>query len=222
MSDDTVYKFDQDGKPLPYYGTTIISFLNSKDMEIYREALLVSEHMKASGFSGNMAFLPPSSFHMTVLTLCREIDRQTPFWPLGIPKNAGVPQIDRILKERVKTLPPMEEVIMEVDACEEKRIALKPFDKNSQRILEEYRDQVSETTGIRHSTHDGFRFHLSLAYGIRPLSESQRKESHDLCQSLTRRLKEKVPPFKLPGPEFVIFNDMTHYDGNLACRVVCS
>ena len=82
--------------------------------------------------------------------------------------------IDRILKERVAAVPLPEGVFVEVEDCEEIRIILKPHDKESADKLRAYRDQVAEVTGIRHSWHDTFRYHLSLDYLLKPLDEERR------------------------------------------------
>lgn len=216
--EDAVYKFDKDGNPLPYYGNTIISYLNDHDWPVFDEAVRVQEMFKKSGFAGNLAFLPPSSFHMTVLTLCREIDRGTPSWPRDIAVDETFQGIDRILKERVGGVPLPEGIWVEVDECEETKILLKPHDQESTDKLCAYRDLVAEVTGIRHYWHDGFRYHLSLSYLLTPLNEEQKQERDIVCRSLTEKLRKSVKPFLLPKPEFVIFNDMMSYETDLARR----
>ena len=216
--EDAVYKFDENGSPLPYYGNTIVSYLNDQRWPVFDEAVRVQEALKKCGFSQKLAFLPPSSFHMTVLTLCREIDRGTPYWPKGMAADETFQGIDRILKERVAAVPLPEGVFVEVEDCEEIRIILKPHDKESADKLRAYRDQVAEVTGIRHSWHDTFRYHLSLDYLLKPLDEEEKRERDAVCARFAGELRRTVKPFLLPKPEFVIFNDMMSSETDLSKR----
>lgn len=218
MVDDTIYKFDDTGTPLPYYGNTIVSYLNSTEHPIFEEAEKAWGRLKNTSFSSCLAFLPPDSFHMTVLTLCREIDRGTPYWPPEVSKTACFQEIDAFLKEKMKSVPVPKGIVMEVEECEEIRIILKPHNKAGEEKLRIYRDRVAEATGIRHPWHEDFRYHLSLAYRIKPLSEEQKEVKTAVCQQLTRELKTRVKPFLLPEPEFVIFNDMMSYERDLSKR----
>ena len=41
--EDAVYKFDENGSPLPYYGNTIVSYLNDQRWPVFDEAVRVQE-----------------------------------------------------------------------------------------------------------------------------------------------------------------------------------
>lgn len=211
-------KFDADGKPLPYYGNTIISFINQKDMKLYEEAVRIQKAMEGAGFSGCLAFLPPSSFHVTVLTLCREIDRGTAFWPAWAQPDEAFCAIDARLAEMVSRVPALEGVRMKVKSCELCKILVGPLEREDEKRLLSYRDEVAALVGIRHSWHDGFQFHLTLNYKVRELSTEQKREAEQLCGRLTGELMREVEPFVLPAPEFVIFNDMMSYEKELSKR----
>ncbi|MDO4439428.1 MAG: DUF1868 domain-containing protein [Eubacteriales bacterium] len=218
MINDTVYKFDKQCKPLPYYGNTLISYLNEIDQPIYKAAVRVQERIKNSKLSSNLAFLPVESFHMTVLTLCREIDRHTEYWPPSIHENARFSEVDKILKEIVDRIPFPDDIQMIVDECEINRIVLKPVDEDSRIKLADYRDEVARKTGITHSWHNTFRYHLSLDYLVIPLDEEQEAEKKIICKECTEWLTNEIKPFVVPKPDFVIFNDMMSYEKNLELR----
>lgn len=218
MINDTRYKFDERCKPLPYYGNTIISYLNQEDKPIYIAAVKVQERIKKSGLSSNLAFLPVESFHMTVLTLCREIDRHTKYWPPSVPENASFKDVDQTLKAIVDQISFPDNVQMIVDECEINRIVLKPADEESRRKISDYRNEVAEKTGILHSWHHEFRYHLSLDYLVIPLNQEQEKEKERICMECTEWLRKEIEPFTVPKPDFVIFNDMMSYEKNLELR----
>lgn len=218
MVNDTIYKFDKHCNPLPYYGNTIISYLNDEKYPIFLAAKKIQSEIKSMEFSDHLAFLPPDSFHMTVLTLCREIDRHTQYWPPMVPQNAKFKEVDRTLKEIVDKIPVPKDVWIEVDECEITRIVLKPADETSSRKLLNYRDQVAEKTGILHSWHKGFRYHLSLDYLVKPFNMEQEEIKQQVCAEFTNRLKREIKPFILTKPEFAIFNDMMSYERNIELR----
>ena len=218
MKNEVQFKFDQDGHAIPYYGNTIISFLNTFRYRIFSESIKVWERMRKAGFAKRLAFLPPSSFHMTVLSLCREIDRGTDRWPSGVPDDAKFAEIDACLKERVERIPYPEEIWMEPEICEAHRIVLCPADEESGRKLKDYRDTVSAATGIRHPGHDTFRYHISLAYRLQEFSQEEKQEEEAISKELTEVIKKRVAPFCIPAPQFVIFNDMMSYEPDLSKR----
>lgn len=216
---DTSNKFDENGNPLLYCGNTIVSFLNQPGEEMFEAAKSIQEAMKPCSFASCLAFLPPSSFHMTVLTLCREIDRSTPVWPTGISRTASMNEIDLELKKRIEPIAFPRDIMMAFEVCELNRLVVKPADAESQKKIWNYRDTVADVTGIRHSWHDTFRFHISLNYCFRPLSPAQEAESKAFCEHMTALWKAKLHPFLVPKAEFVIFNNMLAYDTDLCKRI---
>ncbi len=215
---DTIYKFDEDGKALPYYGNTIVSYLNDDRWPIFNEAIKAQEILKKASFAECLAFLPPSSFHMTVLTLCREIDRGTKYWPANVPVDAKFMEVDRYLMGKVKEIEPPKDVMVEVEECEVTKIILKPYRKEDGEKLADYRDKVANLVGIKHYWHDYFRYHLTLDYQVKELNDMQKSQRDEICRDITKYLKSCVEPFAISEPKFVIFNDMLSYETELSKR----
>lgn len=218
MINETFCKFDKEGKVLPYYGNTIISFMNQKTNEIYQIADRVQKRFMESGFRDCLSFLPPSSFHMTILPLCRVIDKGTQEWPKFIPETLPFKQVDLILKEKVEKIKFPEGIVMILDSCDETKLVAKPWNEQSEKLLKQYRDEISEITGIRHGEHGAYRFHISYSYKIKPFNEQQQKEKEELCADITEELQRIAHPFPVPAAQFVIFNDMLSYDLDISKR----
>lgn len=215
---DSENKFDSNGNAKDYLGNTIISFLNSELYDIYREGILVEEAFRNSAISKSFAFLPPSSFHVTILTLCREIDRGTPYWPKTVSPLEPFSNIDEKLKRIVDEIPKPQGIQMEVDQCLSVNVRLKTASAEDEQKIRTYRDEVSRAIGIRHAGHEEFAFHLSFSYKISELTPEEEILEKNLCDKYTEILKKKVAPFALPDPEFVIFNNMFSYETNLSLR----
>ena len=216
---DTNAKFNSKLEPIPYYGTTIISYLNTDKYPIFRPAEWAQKELMQCSFAkSKLAFLPSDSFHMTIESLCREVDRGGPTWPPMIPADARFPEIDAILKEIVDAIPFPEHITVEVDCCEVTRIVLKPHTAEDVEKLKRYRDQVADKTGIHHPWHDGFRFHITLDYKVFDLEEKELVERDAVCARLTEELKKQVKPFEISKAQFVIFNDMMSYYPDVSKR----
>lgn len=212
------YKFDEQGNVIPYYGNTIISFLNQKEEPMYQASCQVQEQMKKTAFADCLAFLPPSSFHVTIQSLCRVRDKGTPQWPAYIPENIKFGKVDSILKKRVDDIAVPDDIVMIFEECLVNKLVVKPYDKQCQDKLKAYRDQVAEVTEIRHPWHDEFKYHISLNYVVRMLDEKQIDACNSFCRDVTEKLKGEAKPFKLSKAEFVIFNDMFSYETDLGKR----
>lgn len=211
-------KFDQQGNPQAYYGNTIICFLNTEEYPVFRAARDIQSEMMKTEFSKNVAFVPADSFHMTVLNLCREIDRGDSDWPDGISREARFPEIDQILSTIVSSVPWPENIRVEPVRCNVANVELRCADDESREKIQAYRARVARETGIHHPWHDTFKFHITLNYLLRPLSDQQQKEAEAFCAKATKQLLRDVPAFCVPPAQFVIFNDMMSYHADLRRR----
>lgn len=179
---------------LPYYGNTIVSYLNDERWSIFKEAVKVQEILKQSSFAECLAFLPPASFYMTVLTLCREVDRGTKYWPPKVPSDANFMEVDRYLMGKVKEIRRPENVMVEVEDCEVTKIILKPYRQEDENKLRDYRNKVADMVGIKHYWHDDFKYHLTLDYQVKELNDIQKSQRDEICRSITMNLKSCIEP----------------------------
>lgn len=216
---ETEHKFGKDGIPRPYYGNTVISCIRrEQNLQVWEAADWVQEQLKKTNFAGNLTFLPKDSFHMTIIPLCRHIDRETDRWPAYIPRDAKFSEIDPILKEKIDALLPLGRACMEVEECQPTKIMLHPVDDASNQVLRTFRDRASKATGIRHPRHDEYRFHISVSYKWKAFTEEQQAECDRVCAELAQVLKERVEPFWVPEPTFMVFNDMLSFHPELSWR----
>lgn len=212
---NSIYKFEDDGTPKEYCGNTVISLLKEENKEILEAAAWVQEQLKKESIARNLVFLPKDSFHMTWISLCREIDRMTDEWPKGISRDTRMSQIDQILKERIDSLLPTAPVRMEIDQCFPDVILLRPADEESERTLRAFKDQAAELTGIRHPSHEKLGFHITVSYVLYEWTEEEKKECDRICAQLTEVLRNRVKTFVVPQPQFVVFNDMLKFHPEL-------
>ncbi|MFD1886552.1 DUF1868 domain-containing protein [Paenibacillus wenxiniae] len=220
MRDEASYKFDDHGQALYYPGNTVISFINDDRFAAYRLAQQISQRFRESSIAHVYTFLPHTSFHMTVLKLCRHIDRGTSVWPHHVTNDASFTEIDRKLQSIVESIPKPEPIHMRVHACHAASIRLEPATAAAAQRLAAYREQLAQATGIRHTDHNDYAFHLTFSYQLAALHPDQEAVAQRICSEYTEMMKREAIVFKLPEPVFAIFNDMLHYDTNVQTRIM--
>lgn len=192
MPSKVVKKFHHDGSSKTYLGHSLVCPLPcNSDLAATLKNLRkgLSEH-RLSFLFNNEALLPDSSWHMTVFICIRDQERAEDVMPRdGYAAN---------LKNDVGLTGPYNDwllyTIKQVEGLELKPDARPPYrlviDKNVPRIrysialrlhpttdsLLKLRDQLAQQTGIKHTNHDSFAFHITLAYLLREPTQVKAEE----------------------------------------------
>ncbi len=204
-------KFYPDGRVRSFPGISLISFI-SLDMSQYRLLTSFQDDLKRQAFAGNFAFLPPSSFHMTVTDLLCEQVRLAEHWsdklPLDMPFNATQRQMMEWLSGAI--LP--RTFNMRFDMLMDYEVTVKPFllpaDFATDDYLRDLRKTVSSITGITHPNHDLYRFHISLAYQIIEMDDLVMDTFLTFLTSWEKVFREEFGVLALAEPKLVFFPDM--------------
>ncbi|WP_322906821.1 DUF1868 domain-containing protein [Paenibacillus sp. SGZ-1009] len=221
MQDEASYKFDQHGQAQYYPGNTVISFIHDDRFAVYRLAKQVSQRFRESSIAHVYAFLPYNSFHMTVLKLCREIDRGTALWSPLLPNDASFTEIDRILQSIVAGIAKPEPIQMRVQACHSASIRLEPATTADAQRIADYRERLAQATRIRHADHDHYPFHLTFSYQLAAVLDAEQEAVvENICSEYNKLIQREPISFALPEPVFAIFNTMLHYDTDLQTRII--
>ena len=200
-------KFTPDGKVKYFPGMTIVSSIVEASNE-YKVISNIHKRFDEQNVSKNFAMLPPHSFHMTVFELYNDFERDEEKWSKKIGINSAVWVVNDFLKDAVASIEVPEYILMQPQQLTPNCLYIEPYDIKTKENLKRYRDAVSEATGIRFSDHDEYRFHISFAYSINPLSEEEEKECDVFCTALEKELKEQKLVFNIPFPEICYFTDM--------------
>lgn len=213
-------KFDQSGKMKTYYGNTIISFVNKPTHPLYGWDCYVQDYIKRAkdSFVEKLTFLPLSSFHITVISLAREIDRGKDEWSSQLTEDAKFKQIDAYLSEIVENIPKPRGVKMRLCSTLVNKILVNPATEEDAKALASYRDAVAEATDIRHPGHESYQFHSTFAYQLETFNENEEADLKRYLAPLNDEIQAANLIFELPEPEFVIFEDMSNYEKDLNKR----
>jgi len=207
-------KFNEDGSVRRFAGNTCISRI-TEDMPLYTGLMEVQKRMKALECAGKYGFLPPSSFHMTVIEgVCDQV-RKAERWSSKLPLDTPLEEFNQRMLEWFAKLSPPDSFTMRVagaDFSKLQYIALEAASQETTLSLKEFRDAFSEETGIRFPDHDTYRFHMSLAYKLIHLTPEEEEVIKENELEVQQELVEKYPTFKLPSPVLTVFDNMFRFD----------
>ncbi|PTS89572.1 DUF1868 domain-containing protein, partial [Sphingomonas sp. HMWF008] len=212
-------KFGGDGRVLPFKGDTIICHLPQQGpgSETFDALLDIYRAWPVEPWAAKVAALPPSSYHMTIFGGANDKERRAPLWPAGLPLDLPMAECDRILGERLRSFrlgPDAAPYRMRVDMAEPKAdetpltLRVIPTDADTETRLRRLRDRLSETTGIRESGHDRYRFHITLGYLFAPLTPTEDAAWRRALASWKAMVARRAPVIRLGNPEYCLLEDM--------------
>lgn len=201
-------KFDCEGRPLKIEGNTIISF-NNPDEEIYQLGLYVQKAMQAAQLDKNIFLLPPSSFHITVLGVVDNKNRDSKQWPKDLSRQASLTAMNDYAKEAFQKVPLPDEIRLKVNAITPKAIMLEPADRQSKANIFNYRLSLAEELAIPHFDNEAVLFHMSIGYIIEELNSSQKVVFEQIKE---RAAKQFLPlTVTLNPPQLTEFENMLDF-----------
>jgi hypothetical protein len=206
-------KFAADGKVQRYPGNTVLCHV-PKQSEAFAELGRACEALRAEAGVQNLSWLPPDSYHMTVFDGATDAYRRPGDWPQMLPLDAGMDACNRYLAKRLRKFdlgfdPPIRMVVDEREfPGGYTLIPLRPIDARENRRLRDLRDRISAVTGVRHSNHDSYRFHISFAYYVRQFTPDEEANYQLALARTVQRLRKALPVIELAAPEYCLFEDM--------------
>jgi hypothetical protein len=215
---DVDRKFNADGTPRRFPGNTIISHIPLATPA--SEALIaVRDTLKQHPFSRDLAFTPPSSYHMTVFEGVIDVLRTPGYWPADLPANAPLDVCTRQFEDklagfRLDTPLPLRMRIADFSVRQDSgaTIRLSPFDADEERNIRRLRDRLSDLLQIRARDHVQYGFHVTLAYLVNWMSAAETIDYAATQRDCLAFLQSRVPVLEFGAPEFCVFNDMLAFD----------
>jgi hypothetical protein len=206
-------KFHQDGSVRTFPGNTIICAVDpQRQVDVYREVLWAQNTLRAMACSDKFAFLPPESFHMTVMELLCDQVRTTSNWSDQLSLNAPLDETDRFFMDTVVTVPAPTAIRMRYSHMRKPGlIALEPADQETVAALAEFRDGIAQVTGLRFPNHDSYGYHISLVYNLVELDEFDQTEVTLTFERINERLTKTFGNFGPDAPELVFFDNMFRF-----------
>lgn len=204
-------KFDHNGNVLVWPGNTVICHVDSSTPE-HKTLTLIQKQLKAGPHANAFAFLPPNSFHMTVMEGISGTPESDPVWPNGPDKNLDLYSATELLRQRlIGVVVPESHQIKVTDLFAGHSLKVEGSTDDQERSLRRTREILRDTTGIEPKDFSTYQFHITVAYLTRWLSREEANSVMELSSALTNRLQSEAPVITLGAPEFCTFETMLHF-----------
>lgn len=211
-------RWDHEANPIRCAGNTVVAHVRDPGLNAAIEAVAIALRETAAG--GAFAWLPPSSYHMTVFNGLLYDERDPPFWPEGLDRDVSEDASDRFMMNRLHRveLPAGGPFRMRATGIfgldtDGLGIAVAPEDPAENARIRGWRDRLAEASGLTgRPGHDDYGFHITLAYLIAWPDAGAAPEFDAAAGHALQRLTGSYPVMNLWPPEFCVFEDMTHFE----------
>lgn len=202
-------RLDPDGDFLPLHGNTVIRHVTrpSATMDML---VAVQNRLKQSPYAGHFAFLPPSSFHMTVFEGVVDDRRRPDAWPNGMALDRPVAETTQLYLQRLAGVRAPAHMMRGLDVSP-LGLLLEGATDSDERGMRVLREALTQPFGYRQDVHDSYRFHVTLAYVCRFLPDEAVTFYSDLCAELAETVRG-FGPLELDRAAFCHFADLTHFE----------
>jgi hypothetical protein len=205
-------KFHRDGSARSFPGSSLVSALEPASSQV-RLLQQVQRACRAERFGDRFTYLPTDSFHVTAFDLICDQVREAPHWSARLPLDTPLAETDRAIQGWLRDVEPWpDRLAMRFDRLGPVQTTLhaqlEPADPATADALASFRDRVAEATGVRHPTHDHYRFHVSLAYLLVDLEPEEQRAWERFRARIDADLQRRFDGLTLPSPRLVFFDTM--------------
>jgi len=205
-------KFDSTGQPLPTPGNTMICHVDPTS-DAFAALADAQRRFMQGPLASAYTFLPPASFHMTIIEGVIEYGRSADRWPAHLPHDCDVETVTEDFAKRLHGVA--------LDQSFQARpqsiyggfsVRMEGADGAAEGNLRATRDRLRDATGLSRIDHDAYQFHITLAYLLRWLTEAEAETVLDLSQEVGEELVRRMPHIDLGPVEFCRFQTMHHFE----------
>lgn len=218
------HKFNADGSVRRYPGNTIISPVDPAS-QLQRSLVAVHDRLRQGDFARRLAFMPPSSYHMTIFGGALDQERGEGVWPRTLPADAPLEACSQLFLEKLQRFdlacdPPFRFRFAPPEAAADPRIALKlePVDAAEEKRLRDLRDRLAAVLELRQPDHDSYFFHISLHYLVDWMNAAELADYRKARADSIDMLRRAVPLVEMGPPKFCLFEDMFAFPPLLTLR----
>jgi len=204
-------KFYEDGTVRHFPGNTIICFTDAEG-QAYQDAVWVQEQLALQSYCHKFTLLPPESLHMTVFQLLTDQTREPDRWSSHLTLDMPLVETDAFFigaTDRVLTPENFQMVYSHLNlGANGLSLYIKPKDDENAARIKTYRDRIATVTGVRFPDHDTYHFHISLAYKIINLDETETEQHKAFAGMVNECLEQTFGIFDTGKPQLTFFDDM--------------
>lgn len=202
---------------LPEPGNTVVCHLDIAD-PTHVAVLAARNAMRALNGSQSFLFTPVQSLHMTLFEGVIETRRTTDAWPEDIPQDTPVGAVTEALLPRLAAFQPLEPFSVRVVGLRPTGLMLEGATAKDAAVMRAWRDALTAPFGYRHTAHNEYRFHMTFAYPVQWIEDTQVPLWEAAFAEILSDLQRDAPVIPLRAPAFCQFNDMTRFEELMVLR----
>lgn len=204
-------------KFLPEAGNTVVCHLD-RTLPSHRAVLAARARMQALPGAENFLYTPEESLHMTVFEGVIETRRTADAWPADMDRDAPVIDVTEALMTRLDRFSPPPAFAVRVKDLLPTGLLLTGATAEDDRIMQDWRDVLTEPFGYRHKDHDAYRFHMTFAYATGWIPDDLVPVWTQELNIILNDLAQAAPVIPLRAPAFCQFADMEDFEERRVLR----
>lgn len=207
-------RFDAEGRALRCSGCTVIGHI--RPGPVFDALAAARDALAAAPGGACFAWLPPSSWHMTLFDGLLHSRRAPGFWPDALPRHAAEAAADAWFIDAVRaapTPPPAPFALRPTGIAASGGgigVTLEGATSAEEARLRAFRDALAAATGLADRPgHATYRFHVTLAYALAHPADPAAFDA--ALAAAAAALIRAAPRFTIGPPEICVFEDMTEF-----------
>ncbi|MGF7049832.1 hypothetical protein J2T13_004355 [Paenibacillus sp. DS2015] len=203
-------KFNERGGMNHFPGNTIVSNLynNPMVMEAIRQIQAAYRNLP---WADKYHFMPEGSIHMTVFELLCHYNRNLDSWSKDLSLTDPIEKTDIFFYQQLKHVDIMDCFEMKPLSIKGTNLAVSPNDENTGVMLQDFRNKLTEVTGVSFPNHDSYEFHISFGYKLQELLPEEQVIVDQLNEKLYNDVVSKMDCVDIKKVDYTVFEDMSEF-----------
>lgn len=203
-------KFNEKGEISYFPGNTIVGNLYHNRV-VVDTIQRIQEGYRNLSFAHKFGLMPEGSIHMTVFELLCDFNRQPDYWSKELSLDDPIEKTDEFFARKLQSIKMPHDFQMKPVGIQSTSLEVTPINEGTGKMLRDFRNAVSDATGIRFENHDTYKFHISFGYKLQELTADEEKIVDQLNQTLYSEVISKVDYVEIGAVDYTIFEDMSEF-----------
>lgn len=200
----------RNGLFLPEAGNTVVCHV-VPDSRTAAALIDLRERLRALPWGHRFAFTDISSLHMTLFQGVIETQREPEYWPAELSVDAPLDHVTDYFAGRLAGFEGPGPFAMRIAEVTPLGLILTGATETDEKTARAWRDALVTPFGYRAPKHDGYTFHITLAYIIDWFPDELIGGYREALADLTAEFQERIPVVELGPPAFCTFPDMNSF-----------